>query len=494
MDDINYIKSEIKRRVSLSEIVGETIRLKRSGSGFIGCCPFHKEKTPSFHVYADGHYNCFGCGANGDVINFIEKRDGLSFVEALKVLAPRAGIYMDEEKGKEPQPRKRRKASSPGSSAHAAPDAAAPGTHPSQKSAPVDSKQRVQVPDTIPAEYVQRSISAKSVLISYLRTLFDEQSIKEMIQMYRLGATKQGGIIYWQIDTKERVRTGKIVFYDHTGHRIKKIQNDHPTWIHYLMRQRGLISQDWNLSQCLFGEHLLTEYPSAPIALVEAEKTAIIASMAFRKYGFIWLATGGMNSGFNADRLSVLANRKVIVFPDAGNGFNKWESEIRNIASTVKFRSLSFSYLMKDKVTADEQQKGIDIADWILNDIQASKQRAQDAAAPMVPPSTPGASSTHEERPLMPSPIEVQRMEARRPGSPVSSSAPDAAPPGTHPSQERPYEISQSKVLQSMIDNNPAIGSLCEKFGLEFVSETPAAPGWSNVLDPHTKMPEKCPF
>lgn len=68
-----------------------------------------------------------------------------------------------------------------------------------------------------------------------------------------------------------------------------------------------------------------------------------------------------------------------------GNGFNKWESEIRNIASTVKFRSLSFSYLMKNNVTTAEQQKGIDIADWILNDIQASKQRAQDAAAPMVP-------------------------------------------------------------------------------------------------------------
>lgn len=151
MDDINYIKSEIKRRVSLSEIVGETIRLKRSGSGFIGCCPFHKEKTPSFHVYADGHYNCFGCGANGDVINFIEKRDGLSFVEALKVLAPRAGIYMDEEK--EPQPRKRRKASCrPGFPvSSSAPDAAAPGTHPSQESAPADSKQRAQVPDTIPA-------------------------------------------------------------------------------------------------------------------------------------------------------------------------------------------------------------------------------------------------------------------------------------------------------------------------------------------------------
>ena len=76
--------------VSIIEIAG--IKLKRSGTRYVGLCPFHAEKTPSFYVFDDQRFKCFGCGERGDVIDFVQKLYGLSFPEALKHL----GIERDE--------------------------------------------------------------------------------------------------------------------------------------------------------------------------------------------------------------------------------------------------------------------------------------------------------------------------------------------------------------------------------------------------------------
>jgi len=79
---------EIKARHSLSAIVGRETKLRPSGSEFVGLCPFHKENTPSFRVNdAKGLYNCFGCGASGDAIKFLQDLKGLAFLEAVELLA-----------------------------------------------------------------------------------------------------------------------------------------------------------------------------------------------------------------------------------------------------------------------------------------------------------------------------------------------------------------------------------------------------------------------
>ncbi|KYH30810.1 DNA primase [Neomoorella mulderi] len=84
---------EVKDRVDIVEIIGSYVRLKRSGRNYVGLCPFHKEKTPSFTVSPDKQmFYCFGCGAGGDVFAFLMKQDGLSFPEAVKTLAARVGI------------------------------------------------------------------------------------------------------------------------------------------------------------------------------------------------------------------------------------------------------------------------------------------------------------------------------------------------------------------------------------------------------------------
>jgi DNA primase len=82
---------ELRARIPPASLIGRRVRLVRSGKQWKGCCPFHGEKTPSFHVYDDG-YHCFGCGAHGDVITFAMQSQGLGFMEAVGQLAAEAGL------------------------------------------------------------------------------------------------------------------------------------------------------------------------------------------------------------------------------------------------------------------------------------------------------------------------------------------------------------------------------------------------------------------
>ena len=91
-------KEEIRDAADIVEVVSDYVKLKRSGSGFIGLCPYHNEKTPSFHVSPRlGIFKCFGCGESGDVFKFIMDQGGLNFNEALRALADRFGVYLPQE-------------------------------------------------------------------------------------------------------------------------------------------------------------------------------------------------------------------------------------------------------------------------------------------------------------------------------------------------------------------------------------------------------------
>ncbi len=88
---------EVKDANNIVEIIGEKIDLKASGSSFKAPCPFHNEKTPSFFVHPEmQRYRCFGCGATGDVLDFLQNYDGMTFYEALKFLADRAAITLKD--------------------------------------------------------------------------------------------------------------------------------------------------------------------------------------------------------------------------------------------------------------------------------------------------------------------------------------------------------------------------------------------------------------
>ncbi|HNR56257.1 MAG TPA: CHC2 zinc finger domain-containing protein, partial [Flavobacteriales bacterium] len=89
---------QVKDAARVEEVVGEFVALKRKGPRYLGLCPFHNEKTPSFNVSPNlGIYKCFGCGEAGDSITFLQKHEHLSYVEAIKWLAKRYNIDLPEE-------------------------------------------------------------------------------------------------------------------------------------------------------------------------------------------------------------------------------------------------------------------------------------------------------------------------------------------------------------------------------------------------------------
>jgi len=97
MRDFELKKRQIVERVDLVALASEDVRMKRSGRRWVGLCPFHAEKTPSFVVSQDvGLFKCFGCGKGGDVFSYVQARENVSFMEAMRILADRAGVKLDE--------------------------------------------------------------------------------------------------------------------------------------------------------------------------------------------------------------------------------------------------------------------------------------------------------------------------------------------------------------------------------------------------------------
>ncbi len=102
------VAAEVKQKLDLAELIGESVSLRKAGASFKGLCPFHSEKTPSFTVTpARETWKCFGCGRGGDIFSFVMERDGIDFPEALRRLAGRAGVEISERTSREDARRKR---------------------------------------------------------------------------------------------------------------------------------------------------------------------------------------------------------------------------------------------------------------------------------------------------------------------------------------------------------------------------------------------------
>lgn len=97
MADINQLKEQVRDANDIVDVIGSYITLKKSGSNYMGLCPFHGEKTPSFSVSASRQiYHCFGCNKGGDVFKFVQEYENITFMEALKLLADKAGIAIPD--------------------------------------------------------------------------------------------------------------------------------------------------------------------------------------------------------------------------------------------------------------------------------------------------------------------------------------------------------------------------------------------------------------
>lgn len=209
----------------------------------------------------------------------------------------------------------------------------------------------------IPVEILKASLKEHEAnhFVKFLINLFGVDVTNELISQYFIATSKywNGATVFWQIDTQGKVRTGKVMLYSPTtGKRVKEPFN-HINWVHTLLKQ-----QVFELKQCLFGEHLLIN-KTKPVAIVESEKTAIIASVYLPQ--FIWLAVGSLNN-LNAEKCSILNGRTVTLFPDL-NGFEKWSSKAKEISKLANF---TVSDLLERKATEAEKQQGFDLADYLI--------------------------------------------------------------------------------------------------------------------------------
>ena len=235
-------------------------------------------------------------------------------------------------------------------------------------------EKKILIADYIPHEFCERSLSYHSNFVRFLCSILDKETlesptIERLMQDYYLGATKDKSVIFWQIDSRNNIRTGKVMQYDAgSGHRIKN--GNGIDWIHSIMKKKGLLPDNFQMVQCLFGEHLLTRYPDRAVAVTESEKSALIGSAVFPS--MIWLAVGGI-SNFTADRLKPLAGRKIIAFPDTdtnGETFSKWKT----IADSIPFAEITVSNLLEEHATPQQKENKIDIADWLIENLRRGNQ------------------------------------------------------------------------------------------------------------------------
>ncbi len=190
----------------------------------------------------------------------------------------------------------------------------------------------------------------------FLSRLFDAVTMQELMHTYKVGTAAfwNGATVFWQTDIDENTRTGKIMLYNpDTGKRVKEPHN-HITWVHAILKYKN-----FNLKQCFFGEHLLRG-ETKPVAIVESEKTAMIASRYVPEY--IWLATGGKGNCLTVN-YQVLQGRKVVLFPDI-NAFEDWNTR----ASFLKFKGIQIevSAYLEENATDEQRTSGYDIADFLI--------------------------------------------------------------------------------------------------------------------------------
>ncbi|HRO39924.1 MAG TPA: DUF6371 domain-containing protein [Flavobacteriales bacterium] len=243
-----------------------------------------------------------------------------------------------------------------------------------------------------------RAHPEQNTLSAYWRNLIGSDRWDKVALDYALGTWSDGRMagaaVYWQVDVDGKVKGGKVMLYDPaTGHRSKE---GGTTWVHSLT---GGIPEGRKLEQCLFGEHLLKDWPmDKPVAVVESEKTAMIAAALMPD--ICWLATGSKDE-FKLAKLQALTGRKVLAFPDLAPkraAYIHWKQ--RALELHHLFASVHVSDILETRATTERTQAGMDIADLLLSEQPPAEVVATAAAppdpieaapqpAPAPPPRTP---------------------------------------------------------------------------------------------------------
>jgi hypothetical protein len=207
---------------------------------------------------------------------------------------------------------------------------------------------------------------------------FNAKEIEQVISLYQLGTIckgyRAGAITLPFIDNKGNIRAIQTKKFDAANHTINT------DFIHSILEKyyagknkplpnwlKAYLLNDKKVS-CLFGEHLLIKYPKNPIALVEAPKTAIIATLYFglpcNPKDLLWLAVYNLSS-LAVEKCKVLAGRKVFLFPDL-NGYDNWKNKVNEFETNIPNTTFMVSDLLQNFASNEDKNKGLDIADFLI--------------------------------------------------------------------------------------------------------------------------------
>jgi hypothetical protein len=318
--DMDRITEEkIKSAANVVDVVGDFIQLRKRGVEYQGLCPFHEDETiGNFSINPNkGIYKCFACGASGDAIKFLmEYKDTrLSYGDALRYLAKKYNIYIDEENER---------------------DQRWQNIRPSKPKPLIESHKELLVH---PRDLVLQTMKAAhpNVFLSWLRSLpWNEEQRKRLEQvlwLYCVGTWQDGRVVFWQIDDEGRPRGGKMMQYGVNGKRDKDKITGRPRWVHNQEGVREHLDLDHHeYRSTLFGLHLLKRYPDAAINIVESEKTAIFTATMYGEFDKnLWLACGGLEFlKVEALRPLIDQGRRIWIWPDK-DGVNKWREKVGHL-------------------------------------------------------------------------------------------------------------------------------------------------------------------
>jgi hypothetical protein len=407
MEDFDKYIQAVKRSCNIVEVIGADVgdQLKKRGSEYKCCCPFHSERTPSFSVSERNQaYYCFGCGSKGDVIEYIRQRQNINALQAADQLAQRycPAEYIRYRSDK-------------------------PSDHSCKDLQPAPPPQPRKTTPQQPFYLEQRWIEQGKQLIEqttfykFLIRYFPADDVRQVLSAYNVGgsAKYRGAVLFPYIAAGGQIIDAKIMSINEISG-SRKDATPLRSWtdrdgLHDLRCTFALAEMHQSDSRgrwCLFGEHLLQQRPDADLCIVESEKTVIVAAIAYPQY--IWLAVGG-KSNLTADRLQAAAGRNITIFPDA-DGYEDQTIETKSGKPKITLgwqsiaQQLTADGLKIDKIdqTVKRQGKGHDdIADIILRYIAAPPETAAERLFRQMAEQQPYLREFAEQLFLQPTKIET---------------------------------------------------------------------------------------
>ncbi len=235
--------------------------------------------------------------------------------------------------------------------------------------------------ETLRSESYQQNVFIQN-LMHHVAYPFDPKDIEKVISQYYLGTVcdgdMSGGITFPFINIQGHVRAIQVKRFDQNNHTTRTsfihsiIQKQYldkkeviPNWLKGYLKNEKIVA-------CSFGEHLVNKFPLNPVALVEAPKTAIYATLYFgfpdNPANFLWLAVYNLSS-LSYEKCKVLKGRKVYLFPDLsknGHAFNLWSKKAKELQQSIPGIQVKVSDLLEINGVETEKSTGLDLADFII--------------------------------------------------------------------------------------------------------------------------------